>query len=171
MKEIKGELFSHIGTADIVCITTNGFVKSNGLAVMGKGCAKQATEKWPKIQSKLGNRIRARGNIVTGLIKEGNTVIAAYPVKPVSEVFTGENAVKHMRDKFKVGDTVPGWACLANIEIIKKSARKLVAIADHFNFTNIVIPRMGCGAGELMWSEVRKHVENILDDRFSVITF
>jgi len=39
MKELRGNLFHT--PCDVICITTNGFVKRNGEAVMGRGCAVQ----------------------------------------------------------------------------------------------------------------------------------
>ena len=41
MNEITGNILNYIGKPKtLVCITTNGFVKNNGEAVMGAGCAK-----------------------------------------------------------------------------------------------------------------------------------
>ena len=38
--------------------------------------------------------------------------------------------VKYMRSKFSIGDQVPGWACVASLDIIKRSAKQLVEMAD-----------------------------------------
>jgi len=35
--------------ADARVITTNGFVKNNGEAVMGRGCAREAARKYPRL--------------------------------------------------------------------------------------------------------------------------
>jgi hypothetical protein len=92
-------------------------------------------------------------------------------VKAVSEPFDGENAVAHMAAKFTEGMPVPGWACKARLDIIRKSAHELVAMADKFGWKRVVLPRPGCGAGELSWDDVRPLLEAILDDRFKAITF
>ena len=171
MKNIKGNLFDHVGKADIVCITTNGFVKANGQAVMGKGCAKEACHLFPGINEVLGAKVNSKGNRVNGLRRAEGTYITSFPVKPVDAVFDGTNAVRHMLAKFQVGAVVPGWACLADIELIKLSALQLVEIADKMAYHNIVLPRPGCGAGELSWDDVEPELQTILDDRFSAITF
>ena len=175
MKEIKGNLFEQ--EADLICITTNGFVKSNGCAVMGKGCAAEAKKRHPGIDTILGSQISEHGNRVIGLIRgiddEPYRNLAAFPVKPVSEraIHDCLNVVSHMKSKFKPGDIVPGWACIADPGIIMRSAQQLVRYADSQGFKSIVIPRPGCGAGELKWADVKEILENILDYRFSVITF
>jgi len=171
MQELRGNLFDYVGIADAICITTNGFVKNNGECVMGKGCAKTATQLFPGIARILGDCIRADGNNVIPLLSSQGTTICSFPVKPVSEIFTGSNAVKHMVSKFKIGDRVPGWACLADISIIERSAKQLKAEADQTNWQQIILPRPGCGAGELYWNQVRPVLEQHLDNRFSVITF
>ena len=169
MKNIKGDLFAQ--KADAICITTNGFVKSNGECVMGKGCAQKATQLWPSIAARLGGLLKEHGNRVMVVGKTDCYAIVSFPVKPVKETFDGDNAVRHMASRFQKGDAVPGWACKARTSIIQESARQLVEIADKRGWTNVVIPRPGCGAGELSWSEVEPMLQAILDDRFSSITF
>ena len=58
-----------------------------------------------------------------------------------------------------------------DIEIIKQSAYQLVELADSNPWNTIVLPRPGCGAGELSWEQVEPVLANILDDRFKVITY
>ena len=171
MQEIKGDLFSYIGTADAICITTNGFVKSNGEAVMGKGCAKKATELWPGVAKFLGDSLKADGNTVIPLFSVNGTTVCSFPVKPVSESFDGTNAVRHMASKFNIGDRVPGWACKARTDIINVSAISLCRIADINHWKQIVLPRPGCGAGELCWSRIKPILDKHLDDRFYSITY
>ena len=57
-----GDLWAQSQTADAVVITTNGSVKKDGKAVMGRGCAKQAAHIYPELAALLGVRIKARGN-------------------------------------------------------------------------------------------------------------
>ena len=76
-----------------------------------------------------------------------------------------------MANKFKLGDTIPGWACKADINIIIQSANQLRVIADRDNLTNIVLPYAGCGAGELDWNDVYPLLNSILDDRFTAVTY
>lgn len=170
MKEIRGDLFTQ--EADAICITTNGFVKTNGECVMGRGCAKQLAQTYPKVARILGGLIKENGNITQIMNpKHQGTKVIAFPVKPVSEKFTGANVVAHMSSKYRLGDVVAGWACKASMSIIERSARQLVQLADEHKWQKIVLPRAGCGAGELDWQDVRQVLSSILDDRFYVITY
>lgn len=156
--------------ANVVCITTNGFVKANGECVMGRGCAKQAATRYPELPAQLGSLIRKYGNRVFNLsIKSDGKRILSFPVKPVSVVFNGKNAVKHMRSRFRMGDTVPGWAAVADLAIIEESAKQLLALANKLNLDEVFLPRPGCGAGELSWTAVKPVLEKYLDDRFVVV--
>jgi len=46
-------------------ITTNGNIKNNGEAVMGKGIALQAKERYPGLPSLLANHIKKCGNVIS----------------------------------------------------------------------------------------------------------
>lgn len=170
MREITGDLFAV--QADAICITTNGYIKANGENVMGKGCAFQLSKLYPQAPRILGQELRKHGNCVNYLLKHNGAHVFSFPVKPVSIVMEHEGeVVRHMRNKFKPGDTVPGWACVADIDTIFRSAHQLLEIVNQGEFQNVVIPRPGCGAGELNWSDVKPVLDSILDDRFAAITF
>src|SRR3990167_85682 len=62
MIEDTGNLWTY--PADAVVITTNGYVKNNGQAVMGRGCAKEAANRWPFLPMILGEAIEKFGNEV-----------------------------------------------------------------------------------------------------------
>ena len=148
---------------------------------MGRGCAKEAARRWPDIPSMLGSHINRFGNRVAMLkhvhlgeiLYNPNVLITSFPVKPIREpcAIEATNVVPHMRNKFKFGDSVPGWACMARYDIIERSAKELVEVANEFDWRHIVIPRPGAGAGGLAWSDVKSILSPILDDRFYAITF
>lgn len=145
MIEVTGDLW--IFPADLRVITTNGFVKKNGEAVMGRGCAKEAALKWPDLPLKLGYSITQSGNHVFYLIEE----LCSFPVKH-------------------------NWWEKADKELIERSARELLDFIDYraaFDqpFKSILLPRPGCGNGQLDWKDVKPIIEPILDDRFYVITY
>ena len=121
MQEITGNLFDYINKVDIICITTNGFVKANGECVMGKGCAKEATRRWPGIAKILGSKLQEGTNIVHRLIQEENTIIASFPVKPVCGVCKEDhsNVVRNRRNEFNPRDKAPGCAAMADPTIFK----------------------------------------------------
>lgn len=169
MKEAKGNIF--YTDCDAVCITTNGFIKANGENVMGRGCALEAARMIPQLPKILGTKIRNNGNRVHILYEQNNTFLCSFPVKPGSVQFNGTNVVNHMQSKFKVGDYVPGWAAKADPKIIQHSAIQLKELADQMNWKTVVLPRPGCGAGELKWADIKPLLEEILDDRFICMTF
>lgn len=170
MQEFSGNIF-HV-ECDALCITTNGFTKSNGEAVMGRGCALKAAELLPDLKVNLGRLIRTQGNVVHVLHEQNGVVLLSFPVKPVSVVMSDPmQVVTHMRNKFQLGHKVPGWACVADLEIIKTSAHQLVEVTNSKGWQTVVLPRPGCGAGELAWETVKPVLDEILDDRFICMTF
>jgi len=140
MQEIIGNIWET--DCDIICVTTNGVVKSNGELVMGKGVALQAKQRYPILAKRLGNMVSLYENkpylIVYDNIKYD---IISLPTK------------YHWRDK-------------SDIELIKNSLIiiKNMISEDH----TIALSRPGCGNGGLKWEDVKKVIEPILDDRFTV---
>lgn len=168
MIEAKGDLFDQL--ADAVVITTNGFVKSNGECVMGRGCALQAAKMDPSIPARLGRLIKEQGNRVIDLGHLRGMRLFTFPVKPIETEFNGSNAVGHMRSRFEDGDMIPGWASVADMDIIRASALQLRDAVDELSLGRVVMPRPGCGAGELNWSIVKLVLGEVLDDRFTVMS-
>lgn len=130
---------------DARCITTNGTVKSNGRAVMGRGCAKQATERIPFIQLALGTRIRLEGLHTYTIGHYGGVPLLCFPVKH-------------------------SWDMRADLDLITQSAIELAALADIQPWKVILLPRPGCGNGQRKWHEVKPILAPLLDDRFVVVT-
>lgn len=143
MLEITGNLWDYYGKpGHVVCITTNGFVKKNGDAVMGRGCAWEATQRIPDIARTLGNWIRDKGN-VPGWIRYDLPLIA-FPVKH-------------------------NWFEKADIKLIRDSADWLRLAAKGSPHT-FILPRPGCGNGQLTWSSVKPALF-YLPDNVLVIDF
>ena len=82
MKEVRGDLWGF--PADAYVVTTNGAIRADGAAVMGRGVALQAKSRFPGIEHALGKLIREYGNHV-GVIPRlaGWPPVAAisFPVK------------------------------------------------------------------------------------------
>lgn len=146
MIEATGNLWTY--PADVRVITTNGFVKVNGEAVMGAGCAKEAAKRWPELPKLLAKHIKEAGNTVYQFpASSGILNLVAFPVKH-------------------------NWWEPADPALIEKSCQELVALAGMYDHSTIfVIPRPGCGNGRLRWEDVKPILERYLDDRFHVITF
>lgn len=150
MIECVGNLWSYKPDAQVRVITTNGEVNPNGKSVMGKGCALEAALMFPPLPKMLGDRIKKNGNKVQVFNKEcfgADFILATLPVK-----YT--------------------WRSNADTNLIFKSVSHLVDLADYFNWESIIMPRPGCGAGNLDWDKVVKPlIKILLDDRFCVITW
>lgn len=137
--------------ADARCITTNGFIKKDGTGVMGAGTAGQAQMRWPYFPEILGERLKDGGNHVQIMEYEEDSLFhgksVAYLMFPVKHV----------------------WYEDASLDLIKRSVDELIVLADqHEAWQEILLPRPGCGNGNLMWEEVKPLVE-VLDHRFVVV--
>lgn len=138
---------------ETICITTNGYIKANGQAVMGKGVAQQATRCFFNIQAELGRLIQNHGNVVQTIYPR----VISFPVKPKRGICNihKSNVVIHMREKFNPGYVVPGWAMQASIELIQQSLWTL-SLAYHIKaFDKVYLPKPGCGAGGLKWPRIK----------------
>ena len=146
MLEGVGNLWTY--PADARVITTNGFVKKNGEAVMGRGCAREAALKWPELPKYLGQAIKIYGNHVFAFDRgiKGEVPIITMPVKH-------------------------NWWESADPKLIKRSAEELQFEIHEWKFNSVVMPRPGCGNGQLKWEQVKFLLNTILDDRFVVITW
>jgi len=154
------DIWQLYAAGEVVCITTNGFVKRNGHAVMGRGTAYQAAQRWPDLPAILGQMVREYGNVVQ-VVRDR---LIAFPVKPGEGISNGTNVVRHMRHQFPPGHQVPGWAMVADLDIIACSLRQLDLLRRARSWKRVYLPRPGCGAGELDWeSQVRPLCEQYGD--------
>ena len=138
---------------DALVITTNGYVRKDGQAVMGRGIAREAAVRFSDLPQALGTRLRKEGNNCY-VFSYPNYDIVSYPVKPIFGP-----------------DGEPGWKAKATISLIKKSAMELSRLADRYDWTDVLMPRPGCGNGGLRWENVQPHLAIMLDDRFTAVTF
>jgi len=155
MKEIIGDIWDYWETGYPICITINGFVKRNGEAMMGRGVALQAKQRFPHLPQLLGTRIRQHGWQRVTYWGPGLRLIT-FPVKRDWSYSDGTNVVQHLQHKFPCGSRVPGWALKAELQIIEESLRRLDKLRKRElgAHIDIVLPRPGCGAGELEWQDV-----------------
>jgi hypothetical protein len=111
MREIADDLFSlrergrKAGRRVAISITTNGVIKANGEAVMGRGIALHAANRWPEFPRLLAEHLRANGN-VTAEILPG---IFAFPTKH-------------------------DWRDASDRALIAASARRLVQLSATYEF-------------------------------------
>lgn len=147
MIEIEGNIWDYHARGHWIVITTNGCVRKDGAAVMGRGIAAQTKDRIPDFPYLLGHHIVVSGNTV-GVFS--NERIITMPVKH-------------------------NWWERANLELIEKSAAGLSALCStwvsrlHLPPMVVYMVRPGCGNGGLSWEVVKPILEKYLDDRFVVI--
>lgn len=141
MREAVGDLWASHAQGDIIVITTNLTRCSSGLAVMGRGCAKEAADRFPMLKRDLGAQI---GRGAARVLWWPGYRLVTFPVK------------RHWRDP-------------ADLNLIERSARELLQLVRVHDWTQVVVPRPGCGAGQLDWDDVRPRLARIWDDRFVVM--
>ncbi len=133
MREIVGNLWNYYGRENfVVLITTSGSLRKNGKAIMGRGCAKEATLKIPGVEKLVGAAIQNFGNVL--LLTDRNW---------------GTFPTKHE------------WWEDSDPELIRYSAIELSKMTKHKDFANktFVLPRPGCGQGHLQWADVKPILE------------
>lgn len=144
MKETTGDLWDY--PADATIITTNGTVKNDLFAVMGRGCAREACQRYPGMEKLLGHHLMCFGNQVYCFQMQDDRILITFPVKH-------------------------NWYESANIDLIRKSCFELDVHMERLELESVVMPRPGCGNGKLDWKDVKPVIEPLLDDRYTVITW
>lgn len=143
MHEIKGNIWTAIGTVDALCVTTNGVVKDDDRLVMGAGIARDARDKYPGIDQILGYLVMEDGNIPHVCWADGATYIVSFPTKT-------------------------HYSYASDLLLILKSAVSLCNIATTNMWQSVALPRPGCGHGRLKWESVKNALNPIFDDRFYI---
>ncbi len=135
---------------EAAAITTNGVIRKNGNAVLGKGQALEAKKLVPGLEHQLGEYLRRYGNraFYMGVHRVGErlTSLVTFPTK------------HHYRDN-------------SDLDLIAESALQVKEIASKFQLTKVYLPPVGCGLGNLDYEkQVRPVLHQILDDdRFVVV--
>lgn len=145
MKEVKGNIWDFYYQGYWIGITTNGVIKNNGEAVMGKGLAKEAKKLFPDLPSELAEHLKRFGNTMA--------------------VFPNYNLI--------CIPTKNDWKNTGDLELIEYSCEQLKELFE-VNLTYLpnefYIPRLGCGNGGLNWEDVKPIMEKYLNDRFIVVS-
>lgn len=123
-----------------ICILTNCNTNSRGEAVMGRGIAKEAKDRFPDLPRIIGRYLR-----------------------------NGGFEVHIPMDRIIVFPTKIDWRQMSSIKLIITSCHQLMDIMDSLNIQRVYLPRPGCGNGGLLWQDVRTAIEPLLDDRVIVV--
>lgn len=133
-----------------VCITTNGIVKRDGLAVMGAGIAKQAVNQYGiNVAKTLGHKLDLAGNHAYHLGCQFS-----------------KNDIEFDMFSFP---TKNHWKDDSSLELIAQSAREMVVFANSLHLNEIYLPTVGCGCGNLNIKHVLEVCSDLLDDRFIMV--
>lgn len=146
MKEEFGDFWDLLDNADAGCITTNGslvrLTQGRFRGVMGRGIARQAKQRYPDLEARLGAHIGEYGNHV-GVFHAG---LVAFPVKHT-------------------------WEQKADLTLIERSAGELILLAHKRNWQRVLLPRPGCGNGGLRWEDVRPLLTELLPDTVVIVEY
>ena len=149
-----------------ICITTNGnYSPVSGLAAMGGGCAGVCARRWPETAKRLGKMLKMFMTnvpyVIGALDEDGNTLELT------------RDLIKNKTFKCLIFSypTINNLIDGSNIQLIKQSATALKDYVEQFGLKNIMVPRPGVGIGGLSWADVKPAIEDILDDRFTIVSF
>lgn len=166
MQEITGDLFAHNDQGPgAICITTNGFTNAQGANTMGAGCALEAKKRWPGIHMLVGHAICSVGNESAPLTLGGREGEHIYlpAVKPYPQHIVPYHILTF--------PTKTHWSEDSDRNLIQRSAYRLIQLVDLYGWKSVVLPRPGCGLGNLSWEgQVKPLLEPLLDHRFYVIS-
>lgn len=136
MREVIGDMWKYEGRKNFVLfVTTNGSIKKNGEGVMGRGCALEASQKYPELPRLLGFSLKRRGNVVSLLMP----ALYSFPVK-------------HK------------WHETADLKLIKESTKRVMELAMKHPERRYILPRPGCDNGKLRWEDVKPIVKKLPDN-------
>lgn len=149
MQEVFGDFWDY--PARIKLITTNGDVRVNGMAVMGRGIAQQAVSRFPDIADILGQRL---------LLQQRSTLPSANFEPKVCFLYHDKrDAVGYWSFPVKYH-----WQQKASFGLIVRSVKALDEIARAGTLATFLLPRPGCGNGGLEWKDVRELCKNLPDN-------
>lgn len=144
MREERGDLFEY--PCDALVVPINWRTNRNGDAIMGAGVALAAKKRWPHLQRVLGDQIRRSPDA------------PHVPIYAMGDYWMVCLPTKH------------DWRDPSDVKLIEAGVTALIDQAGGFGWRTIVLPRLGCGLGQLDWEvQVRPLLADLLDDRFVVV--
>jgi len=159
-KEIKSGLFNDKPANAVLLLPVNAYIKSNGKAVMAMGCALVAKARFKGIDANWGSALEAQGR------RRGN--YGLYKTEAVGN----RPAIIWQKPKDPIIVAFPTqWEFnkKADLSLIERSLSDVLAMADHYKWSNIYLPAIGTGCGQRSWkTEIKPILIDYLDNRFTV---
>ena len=122
MRLVRGDLWTY--PADVRIVTTNGTLRQDGTAIMGRGCAWEAAQRFIMLPRELGALLKKHGNHVMSFPRYN---LITFPTK------------HH-------------WSEDSDLDLIRQSVKELKQfLLPH---TRYAMVRAGCGHGRLQWEDV-----------------
>lgn len=143
MKEITGNIWDWVGKAWIVITTNTQTHNKGGKAVMGKGIALQAAQRFPYLPHAYGAFLANNQHTTTPFLTP-NDYLICLPTKI-------------------------DWRNRSPLWLIEQQITWLKNFSTQMNPLPIVTPRLGCGLGGLSWEEQVKPLMITLPDNVWVI--
>lgn len=182
MKEINGNCWDFYEKVPI-CVLTNmtvyledkEFTNQQGEKLrvtiphlnMGGGQARQALDMVPHLDEIWGAVVHLNQRIES---VKASMATSFYPLIPYVNT-SSDTSLRYTLIAFPTKVSVAD--ATADIDLIKTSAEKLMEFLNlNPDISEVILPRPGCGIGGLDWdSQVRPVIDEIVDDRVTVITF
>lgn len=189
MREEKGDIWTFIkeNKVNFILCPVNGWINDKTKKVpFGAGFAAQIKEKYPGVEALLASFIlsyekrdgytRAEKANIPYIIEYplgGDPVIVSFPSKP-QWCWDVYDLISKYRPAVigpveESGGPWPGWQSKSLITLIARSAKLFRAYIDDLQSSEpliTVLPRVGCGLGELRWEEVKGILNKYFDERF-----
>ncbi len=137
MQEVYGDFWEY--PARYKFITTNSIINKRGELVMGRGIALQFKQRFPNGALLAARAVEERGNTVSYLMEHDSVKYYTFPV------------MHH-------------WREVADILLIDQSAKVFPAGATTNPDSIFLLPRPGCGNGQLIWENVKPILEFLPDN-------
>lgn len=146
----RGDMWSIAGVTDWFLITTNPIVNRQGLAVMGRGMAKQAADRFPTLRKDFADRLAKR----------------EYKESPVFTIGKYEDGGAPFTSPLRIGCFMVKhhWRDKANLKLISGSTEQLAALIDYVGVGRVDLNFPGIGNGGLAREAVLPIIERLPDN-------
>jgi hypothetical protein len=172
MHELTGNMFD-IQPADAICFTSNGRCRKDGSAIMA-GIALAFARMWPWLPDVLGQHLRTGERYDSVLYAEPPCLSCRNGNRGNHVHYLGQVNLRHGEQyddtaifSFPTKDSP--WE-MSLMDLIARNTRELVGLVTMMRFQHVLLPRPGCSLGRLLWDDVKPIIEQLLDDRFTVMT-